>query len=89
METTCCVDGRDRIAAIMTRSARDDNGRSVGLGPASRGSANASRALPIPHASTNYGTPLARFFRRQFCVVAMERFQLADGTLRPVASRAT
>src|SRR6476646_3666997 len=30
METTCCADGRDWIPAIMTRSARDDDGRSVG-----------------------------------------------------------
>jgi hypothetical protein len=32
---------------------------------------------------------MATFFRCQFGVVAMERFNLADGILRPFASRAT
>jgi len=32
---------------------------------------------------------MATFFRCRFCVVEMERFKLADGTLRSFASRAT
>jgi hypothetical protein len=32
---------------------------------------------------------MATFFRCRFCVVEMEWFNLADGTLRSFASRAT
>jgi hypothetical protein len=35
------------------------------------------------------GTPMATFFRCQFCVVEMKRFNLSDGSLRSFASRAT
>jgi hypothetical protein len=94
METTCGADGRDWITAIMTRSVRDDNGRSVsGLGPTCRGreqSAIAASALRIPRAEDRESQDSdGNVFRCRFCVVEVERFKLADGTLRSFASRAT
>jgi hypothetical protein len=64
-----------------------------GLGPTSPGreqSAIVPFALRIHHAGDREPQDsMATFFRCRFCVVEMEWFNLADGTLRSFASRAT
>jgi hypothetical protein len=64
-----------------------------GLHPTCRGreqSAIAASALRIARAEDRASQDSdGNDFRCQFCVVEVERFKLADGTLRSFASRAT